>query len=64
VRLAQGPAFPPAPAPPTPILASFGGRAPPQLAAPGSRGHAPAMSYAEPVGMDGTAQFLNGRGLY
>jgi hypothetical protein len=64
VRLAQGPAFPPAPPPPTPILASFGGRAPPQPPAPGPRGGARAMSFAEPVGMDGTAQFLNGRGLY
>ena len=65
VRLAQGPAFPPAPPPPpTRILASFGGRAPPQPPAPGPRGRARAMSFAEPVGMDGTAQFLNGRGLY
>jgi rare lipoprotein A len=62
VRLAQGPAFPPAPPPPTPILASFGGRAPPRPPAP--RAVAPALSYAEPWGMDGTAQFLNGRGLY
>ena len=64
VRLAGGSAFPPAPPPPTPILASFPGRAPPQPPAPGLRAHAPAMSYAEPRGMDGTAQFLNGRGLY
>jgi rare lipoprotein A len=60
LRLAQGPAFPPAPPPPpTPILASFSGHAPPP-----PRTRAPAMSYAEPLGMDGTAQFLNGRGLY
>lgn len=65
VRLARGSAFPPAPPPPTPILASFGGRAPAQPPAPGPRvGPAAAMSYAEPPGMDGTAQFLNGRGLY
>jgi rare lipoprotein A len=53
--------FPPAPPPvPTPILASLSGRS----AAPAPRAVAPAMSYAEPLGMDGTAQFLNGRGLY
>jgi rare lipoprotein A len=61
VRFAQGPAFPPAPPPiPTPILTSLSGRA----VAPPRRSPAPAMSYAEPQGMDGTAQFLNGRGLY
>jgi peptidoglycan lytic transglycosylase len=67
VRLARGPAFPPAPPPPTPIMASLsGGRTAPPVAAPGPgpRAVAPAMSYAEPPGMDGTAQFLNGRGLY
>ncbi len=64
VRFAQGPVFPPAPPPvPNPILASLSGRA---LAPypPAPRPIAPAMSYAEPLGMDGTAQFLNGRGLY
>ena len=50
--------FPPAPPPvPTPIMASLSGRAP-------GPGLPPAMSYADPLGMDGTAQFLNGRGLY
>jgi hypothetical protein len=43
-----------------PIMASLSGRTP----APAPRAMAPAMSYAEPLGMDGTAQFLNGRGLY
>jgi len=63
VRIARGPAFPPAPPPPTPILAGFSGRAPAQP--PPRRAVGPAaMSYAEPFGMDGTAQFLNGRGLY
>lgn len=58
MRLAR---FPPAPPPvPTPIMASLSGRAP----APAPRAIAPEMSYAEPRGMDGTAQFLNGRGLY
>ncbi len=58
MRLAR---FPPAPPPvPMPIMASLSGRSP----APAPRPIAPAMSYAEPLGMDGTAQFLNGRGLY
>jgi len=64
VRIARGPAFPPAPPPPTPILTGFaGGRAPAQPPPPRAVGPA-AMSFAEPLGMDGTAQFLNGRGLY
>src|ERR1051326_2978781 len=64
VRIARGPAFPPAPPPPTPILTGFaGGRAPAQPPPPRAVGPA-AMSCAEPLGMDGTAQFLNGRGLY
>jgi rare lipoprotein A len=58
MRLAR---FPPAPPPVSmPIMASLSGRTP----APAPRAIAPAMSYAEPLGMDGTAQFLNGRGLY
>lgn len=63
VRIAGGPAFPPAPPPPIPIVAGFSGRAPPQPPPPRAVGPA-TMSYAEPLGMDGTAQFLNGRGLY
>lgn len=63
LRIARGPAFPPAPPPPTPILAGVSGRAPAQPPPPRAVGPA-AMSFADPPGMDGTAQFLNGRGLY
>jgi rare lipoprotein A len=56
--------FPPAPAPPSPtaIFASAGPRLPAR-----DPHSAHAMSYADPVeptGTQGTAQFLNGRGLY
>ncbi len=67
VRLAQQPMFPPAPPPPAPteVLASATGRYaqpdPPRVR-PAS---VPAtMSYADPPDMNGTAQVLNGRGLY
>lgn len=73
VRLARGPAFPPTPAPPrhAELLASASGQfratespepppAPPPMSAVGLR----ATSYSDPPGMDGTAQVLNGRGLY
>ena len=67
VRLAERPIFPPAPPPPAPteVLASavrYVQPGPPPAVRPAS---APtAMSYADPPGMNGTAQFLNGRGLY
>ena len=72
VRLARGPVFPPTPPPPSAreVLASV--PADYQSAPPGG-GAAPAytagsdpasISYANPPGMDGTAQYLNGRGLY
>jgi rare lipoprotein A len=69
IRLARGPDFPPVPPPPrrNEVLAS----ASDQYAAPDpprpravAGGAPPAMSYDDPPGMDGTAQFLNGRGLY
>ena len=66
VRLA-GPIFPPAPpAPPSDeILASAAGRySPPDPPAPRAIAGRASISYANPPGMDGTAQFLNGRGLY
>jgi rare lipoprotein A len=67
IRLAEKPMFPAAPPPPSPneMLASASGRYP--LSDPPATRSIPqpaAMSYADPPGMDGTAQFLNGRGLY
>lgn len=70
VRLARGPDFPPAPPPPArseEVLASASERD--QAAdVPPLRGSlrppTVPMSYVDPPGMDGTAQFLNGRGLY
>jgi rare lipoprotein A len=66
VRLA-GPIFPPAPPPPSPgeQLASASRRYVP-ADPPAAREIAgrPSMSYANPSDMDGTAQVLNGRGLY
>jgi rare lipoprotein A len=68
VRLAEGPIFPPAPPPPvhTQEVASasvtYSSADPPPLR--GSLQPATPMSYTDPPGMDGTAQFLNGRGLY
>ena len=61
---AEGPDFPPAPPPvaPTAIFASADPKFPARDPHPKH-----AMSYADPVGpsgMQGTAQFLNGRGLY
>ncbi len=66
VRLA-GPIFPPPPPPVSSgeVLASVAGRYSP--ADPPTARQIPgraSMSYADPPGMDGTAQFLNGRGLY
>ncbi|MGA8613057.1 MAG: septal ring lytic transglycosylase RlpA family protein [Xanthobacteraceae bacterium] len=60
----EGPDFPPAPPPaaPTAILASAAAKFPLHDSHP-----AHAMSYADPTapaGAEGTAQFLNGRGLY
>jgi rare lipoprotein A len=70
-RFAAAPLFPPAPPPPAHVemLASATGQYPsPDTSAVGAvSGPAPrstAMSYADPPSMDGTAQFLNGRGLY
>lgn len=66
VKLA-GPIFPPAPPAPAPgeILASAAGRYPTRdpPAVRELTGRA-SLSSANPAGMDGTAQFLNGRGLY
>jgi len=69
VRLAETPIFPPAPPPPRPgeLLASASGQYPlpdPPAARAISPADPGAMSYADPPGMDGTAQYLNGRGLY
>jgi rare lipoprotein A len=68
VRLAEAPIFPPTPPPPraTEVVASASGYLPPDPPAPRAyaRPSTQAMSYADPPGMDGTAQFLNGRGLY
>jgi rare lipoprotein A len=70
IRLAEQPIFPPAPPPPAPteLLASAAERYPrpdPFHLSPMRSAAAPtAMSYADPPGMNGTAQFLNGRGLY
>ena len=71
IRLAATPIFPPAPPPPAPaeMLASASGRyplpdPPAARAIPGPAPRSTAMSYADPPSMDGTAQFLNGRGLY
>jgi rare lipoprotein A len=66
VRLAATPIFPPTPPPPPPgqMLASASGRfsdaSQPRSDPEASR----AISFADAPGMDGTAQFLNGRGLY
>ncbi|MGH6670395.1 MAG: septal ring lytic transglycosylase RlpA family protein [Xanthobacteraceae bacterium] len=67
VRLARGPIFPPSPSPPRrdEVLASASGQyrsIDPQP--PGPAVDLRATSYADPAGMDGTAQVLNGRGLY
>ena len=81
VRLAEGPIFPPAPPPPSNVLASAGNEYPlSSVPAAGSLSDPPPaqpvsyplsvhsasgqLSYADPAGMDGTAQVLNGRGLY
>jgi rare lipoprotein A len=69
VRLARGPVFPPAPPAPAPtqLLASASGHysAPAPRMAPIVTGSEPGtMSYSDPPSMDGTAQVLNGRGLY
>ena len=63
------PDFPPAPPPPASgeVLASASGRYPPPdppAAQEITRSRRASMSYADPPAMDGTAQFLNGRGLY
>jgi rare lipoprotein A len=72
VRIARGPVFPPTPPPPSSrrVLASV----PPDYVQPrsseaaGPRYTAGAdpgsMSFAGPPNMDGTSQYLNGRGLY
>jgi len=69
IKFAQGPIFPPAPPPPSPgeVLASASTEdraddAPDAQIT--SRVAPPSISYTDPPGMDGTAQFLNGRGLY
>jgi rare lipoprotein A len=66
IRLAEGPVFPPAPPPPSgAVLASASGLYPladPPPPEPGSSWET--TSSAGPPGMNGTAQFLNGRGLY
>jgi rare lipoprotein A len=70
VRLAATPLFPPAPPPPPPgeMLASASGRYPmpdtPELRGTLRPGSTPMSYAADPPGMDGTAQVLNGRGLY
>jgi rare lipoprotein A len=67
VRLAEQPAFPPAPPPPAPteVLARATGRyTQPEPPAVRPAATPAAMSYAGPPGMSGTAQVLNGRGLY
>jgi rare lipoprotein A len=65
-RLAGRPIFPPAPPPPAPaeVLASAGRFGQPNPAASRPAAVPAAMSYADPPGMHGTAQYLNGRGLY
>jgi rare lipoprotein A len=72
VRLAEKPLFPPAPPPVSPrtVLASATGSYP--LSDPPAEDPDPppagaqpaALSYTDAASMDGTAQFLNGRGLY
>lgn len=69
VRLAASPIFPPTPPPPSAeLLASAAAPYPSRDPAAPRAVYAPvpraAMSYADPPSMDGTAQFLNGRGLY
>jgi peptidoglycan lytic transglycosylase len=72
VRLARGPAFPPTPPPPSArqVLASV---PPDYVTAQPSAGAEPrytagvdpnSISFADLPSMDGTAQYLNGRGLY
>lgn len=72
VRIARGPMFPPTPPPPSSrrVLASvppdFAQSQPSEAAEPrytagADRG---SMSFANPPNMDGTSQYLNGRGLY
>jgi rare lipoprotein A len=60
----NGPSFPPQPSPPA-AGQRFASASPDDAPAPPPRS-APAMSYADPpvAGASGTAQFLNGRGLY
>lgn len=69
IKLAEAPIFPPSPPPPPSgeLLASVSARysspdSPPWRARSGPAYSA--MSDADPPGMDGTDQFLNGRGLY
>jgi rare lipoprotein A len=69
IRFAQGPIFPPTPPPASPreVVANASGSYQPDDApdVPTTSGvGTQSMSYADPPGMDGTAQFLNGRGLY
>jgi len=72
VRIARGPMFPPTPPPPSSrrVLASVppdfaqsqaSEAAEPRYTAGADRG---SMSFANPPNMDGTSQYLNGRGLY
>jgi rare lipoprotein A len=63
-RLAAMPLIPAFPSQPPPVRQRFASAAP-NYTTNDSSGTAPAMSYANaPDGADGTAQFLNGRGLY
>jgi rare lipoprotein A len=66
IRLAEGPVFPSAPPSPSgTVLASASGRYPsPDPLPPEPGSDSEATFSANPPGMDGTAQFLNGRGLY
>jgi rare lipoprotein A len=67
VKFARGPIFPPAPPPPTELLASTSARysSPAPRAARTTTGSATGMmSYTDPSSMEGTSQVLNGRGLY
>jgi rare lipoprotein A len=66
IKLAEGPVFPSPPPPPSgTVLASASGRYPlPDPPPPDPGPNSEATSSTGPSGMDGTAQFLNGRGLY
>src|SRR4029077_5348086 len=67
VRLAQGPVFPPTPPPPSSrrVVASVpADYSPPQSSEAAEPAESGSMSYANPPAMDGTSQYLNGRGLY